>query len=128
VKLLLDTVTFLWILEDSTELSAAVRRELRESENMFYLSAASAWEISIKYALGKLPLPIPPRELIPSQRDTRGILALPIDEASTLRLDTLPALHRDPFDRIIVCQAIEHAMTVVTPDERIASYPVRVFW
>lgn len=128
MKLLLDTATFLWILEDSEKLTPGVRRRLKESENVLYLSTASAWEISVKYALGMLPLPVAPSELIPSQREARGILPLPIDEASALRVNALPPLHSDPFDRIIICQAIEHAMTVITPDERIASYPVRAVW
>ena len=125
MKLLLDTVTFLWILEDSARLTPSVRAAVQEPENILYLSAASAWEITIKHALGKLPLPQAPAALIPEQREARGILALAIDEAATLHLSSLPPLHRDPFDRIIICQAIEHAMTIVTPDPLIAAYPIR---
>lgn len=128
MNILLDTVTFLWILEDSRELSATARAALKDKDNSLHLSAASAWEISVKHALGKLPLPQAPKHIISRQRAARGILELPISEAATFHLSALPALHRDPFDHIIICQAIEHGMVVLTPDPLIRAYPVRTLW
>ncbi len=95
---------------------------------MVFLSAASAWEITIKHRLGKLPLPQAPERLIPEQRKRRGIESLDISEAAALRLPQLPDLHKDPFDRILACQAIEHELTIVTPDSLLRAYPVRTIW
>jgi PIN domain nuclease of toxin-antitoxin system len=128
VHLLLDTVTFLWILEDAESLSPAARSALQDADNLVFLSAASVWEIAVKHRLGKLPLPQSPERLVPQQRELRGIESLGISEAATLRLHQLPDLHRDPFDRILACQAIEHAMTIVTPDALLRAYPVRTIW
>jgi PIN domain nuclease of toxin-antitoxin system len=128
MNLLLDTVAFLWILEDSPNLSEAAREALRDADNLVFLSAASVWEITVKYRLGKLPLPAPPEKLVPRERKLRGIESLDIGEAATLRLRQLPDLHKDPFDRILACQSIEHAMTIVTPDALLRAYPVRTLW
>jgi PIN domain nuclease of toxin-antitoxin system len=128
VNLLLDTVTFLWILEDAESLGPAARAALRDTDNLIFLSAASVWEIVVKHRLGKLPLPLSPEKLIPQQRKLRGIESLDISESATLRLPQLPDLHKDPFDRILACQAIEHGMTIVTPDALLRSYPVRTLW
>ena len=128
MHLLLDTVTFIWIIEDSDKISSTARTALADTENVVFLSAASVWEIAVKYRLGKLRLPQPPEQLVPKQRTLRGIESLGISEAATLRLSQLPDLHRDPFDRILACQAIEHAMTIVTPDALLRAYPVRALW
>ena len=128
MKLLLDTAAFLWILADAKELSPGARTALEDTENHVYLSAASVWEISVKHRLGKLPLPHPPEILIPEQRALRGIEALDIGEPAILRLRQLPDLHKDPFDRILACQAIEHEMTIVTPDAALRAYPIRTLW
>lgn len=128
MKLLLDTVAFLWILAGAKELSPSARLALEETDNRVYLSAASVWEIAVKHRLGKLPLPHPPEILIPEQRVLRGIEPLDIAEPAILRLRQLPDLHKDPFDRILACQAIEHEMTIVTPDEALRAYPIRTLW
>lgn len=128
MKLLLDTCTFLWVGGRPEALSAQARALFQDPENEVFLSAASAWEIVTKHTIGRLPLPEPADRLIPRLRDRHGIDALPIDEESTLHLTRLPALHRDPFDRVLVCQAIVHGMTLLTPDPLIAQYPARVLW
>jgi PIN domain nuclease of toxin-antitoxin system len=128
VNLLLDTVTFLWILQNSASITPKARMALADSGNQVFLSAASMWEIVVKNALGKLPLPETPERLIPRQRQARGIATLPITEAATLRLRQLPNLHKDPFDRILACQAIEHGMVILTPDPVLHQYPVRSLW
>ena len=128
MKLLLDTCTFLWALEGGKELSEAAREALADPENDVFLSAVSAWEIAVKHGLGKLPLPEPPDRYVPAQRIARGIAALPLDEDAALQLVRLPSLHRDPFDRMLVCQALVGALSIVTPDPEIARYPVRILW
>lgn len=99
-----------------------------EPENKVFLSSISAWEIAVKCGLGKLTLPAPPDAFIPEQRDRHGIAALPLHEDAALQLPRLPALHRDPFDRMLICQSIAHGMAIMTPDELIRQYPVRCVW
>jgi PIN domain nuclease of toxin-antitoxin system len=128
VKLLLDTCTFLWLVSGARNLSPRAVELFRAPDNDVYLSAASAWEIALKHALGKLPLPVPPERLVPEERKRRGIEPLPIDEESALHLSRLPALHRDPFDRILVSQAIVHGLLILTPDPLVTQYPARTAW
>lgn len=128
MKLLLDTCTFLWILTDAAELSATSREAFTDPENEVFLSAVSAWEIALKHSLGKLSLPDDPAAYIPRQRERHFIRALPLEEGSILHLSRLPRLHRDPFDRALVCQAIAAGMTIATPDGDIRRYPVPTLW
>jgi len=127
VKLLLDTCTFLWLAGGSS-LPLAASAAVRDPSHDVYLSAASVWEIVTKYRAGKLPLPEPPEQLIATERALRGIDALPFDEASALHGLRLPSLHRDPFDRMLIAQAIALGLAIVTPDPLITQYPVRVVW
>jgi PIN domain nuclease of toxin-antitoxin system len=128
VKLLLDTCTFLWSIEGGAAISESARAALAASTNVVYLSSVSAWEIAVKHALGKLPLPEAPERYVPEQRRARGIDPLPLDEDAALHLARLPMLHRDPFDRMLICQALIAGLTLVTPDPDIARYPVRTLW
>lgn len=128
MKLLLDTVTFLDAVMRPEDLSPRVRDLLLDPENERYLSIASSWEIAIKFSLGKLTLPADPGQFIPEHREKLAADVLPIDEESVLHMTRLPMLHRDPFDRILISQALIHAMIFVTPDVRIAKYPIRVAW
>ena len=128
MKLLLDTCTFLWIIEDAPRLSPNVRELVREPGNEVFLSAVSAWEIAVKYALGILGLPKPPARFVREMREKHDIAPLDLSEEAALQVATLPAFHRDPFDRALVCQAIVHGMILVTPDEAIHRYPVRIEW
>ncbi|RMG15497.1 MAG: type II toxin-antitoxin system VapC family toxin, partial [Cyanobacteria bacterium J055] len=105
MNILLDTHIFLWFISGDSRLSADVRDAIRDSDNIVYLSVASIWESIIKYQLGKLPLPEPPEFYLPKQRILHQISSLSIDESSVALLAQLPALHRDPFDRILICQA-----------------------
>jgi len=128
VRILLDTCTFLWIIGDAPELSNRARELFIDPANDVFLSAVSAWEISVKHGLGRLPLPEPPEKFIPFQRERHGIEALPLEEEATLYLNRLPSSHRDPFDRMLICQAIVHGMVILTPDELVTQYPVRSLW
>ena len=128
MKLLLDTHIFLWFIGGDRRLSEAMRGRLRNPDNTVYLSVVSLWEAIIKYQIGKLPLPESPASYFPTHRERHQIANLPLDEASVARLTILPAIHRDPFDRMLICQAIEHNLTLVTVDEAISSYPVTVLY
>ena len=128
MNILLDTCTFLWISSGSAQLSPAARQLFADPANEVYLSAVSAWEIAVKHGLGRLPLPSPPERFIPEQRSQHGIDPLALDEPAVLQLAKLPARHRDPFDRILVCQAIADGLTILTPDPLIGQYPVRTAW
>jgi PIN domain nuclease of toxin-antitoxin system len=128
MQVLLDTCAFLWIVGGASDLSARARAVFTDPENRVLLSAASAWEIAIKHRLGKLPLPAPPEEFVPHQREAHGIETLPVDEEAALHLAKLPDLHRDPFDRMLVAQALVAGLVVATPDALIRQYPVRTLW
>jgi PIN domain nuclease of toxin-antitoxin system len=128
VKLLLDTCTFLWLVTNDPQLSPMARALVADASNAVHLSVASAWEIVVKHKLGRLPLPEDPATLVPVERERHRIDALDIDELAVLNLSRLPPLHRDPFDRILVSQAIVGGLAVVTPDRLIQQYPVRVLW
>lgn len=124
MKLLLDPHIFLWYITASPSLSADTREQIRDPDNRIYLSPVSLWEALVKYRLGKLPLPEQPEIYLARQRVRHGIDALDLDEVSVQRLATLPDHHRDPFDRMLICQALEHELILVTVDELIRLYPV----
>jgi PIN domain nuclease of toxin-antitoxin system len=128
VKILLDTCTFMWIVDKRENLSARAVALFESADNDVYLSAVSAWEIATKYAARRLSLTESPDRYVPLQRDAHGILSLPVDEESAMHGARLPFLHRDPFDRCLVGQAIVHGMTILTPDPVISQYPARVIW
>jgi PIN domain nuclease of toxin-antitoxin system len=124
MKLLLDTHIFLWYISGDSRLPGIVKDAIQQSANEVFLSAASVWEAVIKYALGKLPLPEPPAEYLPSQRLAHQIESLPIAEEALAHLAGLPSLHRDPFDRILIAQTLQHGMTLASVDDVVRTYPV----
>jgi PIN domain nuclease of toxin-antitoxin system len=124
MRLLLDTHIFLWLISAAPQLSQETRDIILDTSNDVYLSAASIWETTIKYQLGKLPLPNSPEVYLPHAREQHQIMPLSIDEASVALLASLPLIHRDPFDRILVCQALLHGLTLVTVDNLVRAYPV----
>jgi PIN domain nuclease of toxin-antitoxin system len=126
VKLLLDTCVLIWLASGERSLPERVRSAIADAEVM--VSAATAWEIAIKYAKGSLRLNMPPDRFVPSARSRYGLAALPIDEESALHIAKLPSLHADPFDRMLVSQAIVHGLTIVTPDPLVTQYPARTMW
>jgi PIN domain nuclease of toxin-antitoxin system len=126
MRILLDTHVFLWLISGDTRLPLPVRERIRDPDNEVYLSVASVWEAVIKYQLGRLPLPEPPQTYLPRQRERHQIASLAIDEASVTQLAELPPLHRDPFDRILVAQALRHGLTVATVDLLVQRYGVPV--
>ena len=128
MRLLLDTAVFIWLVEGDARLSGLAQELIVEPSNEVYLSAASAWEIAIKYGIGRLTLRVPPDEYVADQRRLHRIESLPVGEEAVLQVHKLPDIHRDPFDRVIIAQAIIEGLAVVTPDPLIKEYPVRVEW
>jgi PIN domain nuclease of toxin-antitoxin system len=124
MRLLLDTHVFLWYISADPQLPVAFRDGIRASANEVYLSVASVWEAVIKYTLGKLPLPEAPAEYLPRQREAHRIATLPVEEAALVHLAGLPPLHRDPFDRILIAQALQHGLKMVTVDDVVRAYAV----
>jgi PIN domain nuclease of toxin-antitoxin system len=126
--LLLDTCTFLWWATDDPCVPEPVRARLRDPDEQVFLSAVSVWEICVKYALGKLALPIAPEAYVSDRRVRLGIAPMALEESDVFALAKLPARHRDPFDRMLVAQAIARGLTLVTPDDAIRGYPGRTWW
>lgn len=124
MRILLDTHIFLWFINKDKKLSIEVRDAIRDRNNEVYLSVVSVWESIIKYQSGKLPFPKSPEIYLPQQRDRHLIESLSLDESSIRQLITLPAIHRDPFDRILICQALQHNLTIATVDTNIRSYSI----
>jgi PIN domain nuclease of toxin-antitoxin system len=127
VKLLLDTHTFIWWDCDPAQLSPAAAAALRDPANEVFLSVVSVWEIVIKAQLGKLTLRLPLGEVV-AQQQANGIRVLEVSLAHVLGVESLPAAHKDPFDRLLAAQAIAEGMELVTADGIFAHYPVRVLW
>lgn len=128
MKLLLDTHIFLWVNGDTSKLSVNFKSLGHSGEHDFYLSLASVWEMQIKYQLGKLSLPLPIEELVNKNQLENGIQLLPIELSHISHLAQLPSHHKDPFDRLLIAQAIIEDMTIVTADQSFAAYPVPVVW
>jgi PIN domain nuclease of toxin-antitoxin system len=130
MRLLLDTCTFIWLATGHANLSPVARALFADPANEVWLSAVSSWEIGVKCASGKLSLPegLNAREFVLEARRRHQIETLPIEVSATFELLKLPAIHADPFDRLLICQAIAHQMSILTPDPLIQQYPVSVRW
>jgi PIN domain nuclease of toxin-antitoxin system len=128
MKLLVDTHVWLWLQVAPERIDANALSLLADTENEVMMSAASAWEIAIKHALGRLPLPVPPAQYVPSRMSRAGIAALPVLHAHALRVAELPPHHRDPFDRLLVAQAQHEGLTLVTNDRQLEAYEVTIVW
>jgi PIN domain nuclease of toxin-antitoxin system len=126
VKILPDTREFLYLISADPKLSSRALSAILDPQNSVFLSAVSFWEISVKHGLGKLVLPEPPSEFVTKQRELHRIESLPLDELSVAKLSGLPAIHRDPFDRMLICQALAHGLTLASSDPFIHQYPVTI--
>jgi PIN domain nuclease of toxin-antitoxin system len=124
MKLLLDTQCWLWMQASPERLSEQARELVSDTAIELALSAVSSWEIAIKYALGKLPLPEPPAGYVPRRLRDDGIEPLAITHVHTLRVAQLPQLHRDPFDRLLVAQTQCERLTLLTVDRLLTSYNI----
>ena len=121
---LLDTHALIWAIEDSRRLSGAARSIIVDSHNIVLASAICGWEIAIKKAVGRLSAPDDLEEAIEAAGFTKRLITF----ADAHRLGSLPLHHHDPFDRMLVAQALEDAVPIVTRDAEIARYPVQTIW
>jgi PIN domain nuclease of toxin-antitoxin system len=128
VKLLLDTHTFIWWDSAPAKLSAAALTLCRDPANQLVLSVVSLWEIQIKRQLGKLDLRLPMTEILAHQQATNGVVLLPIVKEHVLALEALPFHHRDPFDRLLVAQAVVEGAALVSGDPVLKSYDADIRW
>jgi len=128
VKLLLDTHAFIWWDSEPEKLSPRAMSLCQDSGNQLHLSVASLWEIQLKSHLGKLRLSTPLPDIVAAQQEANGLVLLSIHPNHTYALDGLPALHKDPFDRMLVVQALSEGLRLITHDELIRTYPVDVEW
>ena len=122
MKLLLDTQVLLWAAGNSRRLTASARKLLHDPDNALYFSAASLWEITIKNSLGRTDFRVEPRVLRRGLLDN-GYTELAITSQHAVSVDALPDTHRDPFDRLLLAQALSEGITLVTGDARLATYP-----
>jgi len=124
MNLLLDTHAFLWAADAREQLSEQARSALEDGENDVFVSSAVAWEIAIKARLGKLSLPVDPASYVAARLKSLGFRELSITFAHALATGSLPPIHADPFDRIMIAQAGVEGLTFVTRDARSREYPV----
>lgn len=125
-RFLLDTHVWLWLQTEPNRLPTDLLDELSTQDNDVFLSAASAWEIAIKHALGRLALPRPPHLYVPDRMNRSGVTALPLSHDHVLAVDRIPMHHRDPFDRVLVAQARILGLTLVSADPQLAVYEVEL--
>ena len=128
MRLLLDTHAVLWLLGDPDRISTEVRREIEHLSNAVLISAVCAWEIATKHAIGKLPLPESPEALLERAVAELGAIELAITTRHALLSASLPNHHRDPFDRLLVAQAMLEDATLVTADRLLSPYAVKQLW
>lgn len=128
MDVLLDTSTFIWVIANPKRLSKRAKDICFNEKNVLYFSVISAWEMQIKYQLNKLPLPETPEKIIQSQIIKHDIVVLPVELENIFLLSTLPPIHKDPFDRMLVCQAKTRKMVILTPDPILRKYTVKTIW
>ena len=128
MKVLLDTHTFLWLVAGDERLSKTARQTFLNLENKLFFSAASLWEICIKISLGKISLKSGWFQTIQDEMELNAILWLPIEMQHCVELTKLPFHHRDPFDRMLIAQAIVEDMQLLSRDSRLSAYAVKRIW
>ncbi|MBC7870889.1 MAG: type II toxin-antitoxin system VapC family toxin [Chitinophagaceae bacterium] len=128
MKVLLDTQAFLWWDEAPEKISANASVIFQNQANTFLLSFASIWEMQIKVQLGKMHLRLPLEKLIEDQKQNTGLVLLPINLAHIFHLDMLPFHHKDPFDRLLIAQAVIEDIPIMSSDAMLANYKVQIIW
>ncbi len=128
MRYLLDTHTFLWMAAEPARLSEKITGIVQVSENRLLLSAASGWEIALLWHLKRLELPDHPRRFIPEALKRLSVIPLPIGFDAAISAATLPLVHRDLFDRIIIAEALKENVSVLTKDKMFTEYGARTLW
>jgi PIN domain nuclease of toxin-antitoxin system len=128
MRLLLDSHALLWFWQGNQSLTNSARSAIENRTNEKYVSHATAWEVAIKVSLGKLKLHVPYEDLFSGSILANGFQLLPTDLRHFQKLLSLPFHHRDPFDRLLIAQALEEGMTLVSGDAHFQAYGVPVIW
>ena len=128
MRILLDTHCWLWWIAEPRRLGGRSRRLIADKGNDILLSAASSWEIAIKYSIGKLVLPEPPEEFVPKRLARDSISPLPVEHFHALHVANLPRHHNDPFDRLLIAQAQLERISVMTIDRLFEPYDIEIVW
>ncbi len=128
MRVLLDTECWLWSVREPERLNQRAQTLIDDTANELLLSVASLWEITIKWQIGKLPLPKPPADYVPAMLRLQQIKTLPITPSHIYQLPQLPLLHRDPFDRLLIAQTLAESLTLLTADNLIKQYKVPLIW
>ena len=128
MKILVDTHIWLWMNQAPNKLSKKCLRLLENTENQLFFSVAGVWELAIKHRLGKLSLPLDPSVYIPERMKDNDVLPLNIESHHVLATGSLPNHHQDPFDRLMISQAILENLSFMTVDEKIRKYDLQLIW
>ena len=128
MKYVLDTHVFLWLDHRPKQLSETVKTLFSEKQNSFYFSVVSVWEIQIKTQLGKLNTPATLAEIVSTQIETNKLHLLPIALEHIYSINLLPSHHKDPFDRLLISQAITEGLILLTDDSQMSRYPLTTIW
>ena len=128
MKILLDTHAFRWWVADDPQISTNAKDIISNPDNEVYFSVVSAWEIIIKVGTGKLSLSESPETYIPSRIASNQFEILPVQISHILRINSLPNLHKDPFDRLLIAQSLVKNLSLITVDNAIVQYPVKTIW
>jgi PIN domain nuclease of toxin-antitoxin system len=126
---LLDTHAFVWLASDQGALSSAALAAIKKDRNSLFISVATGWEIALLHKKRRLTLPLPPRAFVDKAMRRHGVRELPLKMEIAIAAVALPDIHNDPFDRILVAEALHHKCRIVTKDETIPLYPgVNAVW
>jgi PIN domain nuclease of toxin-antitoxin system len=128
MNFLLDTAPLLWSLTRPEALSSKAREAIEDPENSIFYSILNLWEIQIKYQIGKLPLKAPPEKIFPNKLPAYAFERLNLEETAVYCLQSLPMIHNDPFDRLLIAQALTQHCTLITSDHNIQKYPLPLLW
>ncbi len=128
MNLLLDSCSLIWLASDPSRLSPKAAGGINDPASVLHVSHASLWEISLKHYAGKLVLPDPPRQWWTEQVARWSLVELPLTAHVLLSGSEMPQHHRDPFDRVIIAQALDQSLTVVSPDSNFPRYGVALLW
>ena len=128
MKVLLDTHAFIWLVTDDSRLSPYAKEVFLNNQNKLFLSTVSSFEIAVKYSLGKLQLSEKPHIFIRNRIQANAFTPLPLTIEQSLGVSELPFHHRDPFDRLLVAQAMYEGLSILTADNALSAYPVNCIW
>ena len=128
MRILLDTCAFLWLVTDDPQASELAKEIFLKEDNELLLSAVTGFEIAVKYSLGKLRLAEPPKEFITNRINANALTELPVSMSHALILQNLPLHHKDPFDRLLVAQAMVNQIPLLSADQQLSAYDINRLW